>query len=116
MDAVRTGGQILVENGFSEKRYIDAMVRQIETHGSYIVFQGGGSSPRSTLRRRAQAWNESSKIVGTCHFPGMEHEPVMTIVCLALTKKIAPTELVALRRILCRTTHGKWEQLKLSLN
>ncbi|MGI6102722.1 MAG: BglG family transcription antiterminator [Bacillota bacterium] len=101
MDAVRTGGQILVENGFSEKRYIDAMVRQIETHGSYIVFQGGVALPHAApldgvLKPGMSLVRLSEPVI----FPGMEHEPVMTIVCLALTKKIAPTELVALRRIL----------------
>ncbi len=101
VDAVRTGGQILVENGFSEKRYIDSMVRQIETHGSYIVFQGGVALPHAApldgvLRPGMSLVRLSEPII----FPGMEHEPVMTIVCLALTKKIAPTELVALRRIL----------------
>lgn len=46
-EAVRIGGEILVENGFVEPRYVDAMIRTVREMGPYIVIAPGIAMPHA---------------------------------------------------------------------
>jgi len=43
--AVRMGGQLLIDNGFVESRYVDAMVKAVKEMGPYIVIAPGIAMP-----------------------------------------------------------------------
>ena len=40
-DAVRQGGKLLIDAGFCEERYVDAMVEAVKTMGPYMVMAPG---------------------------------------------------------------------------
>ncbi|MCF6095748.1 BglG family transcription antiterminator [Thermovorax subterraneus] len=46
-EAVRKGGEILVENGFVEPRYVDAMIKTVKEVGPYIVIAPGIAMPHA---------------------------------------------------------------------
>lgn len=46
-DAVRIGGQILVDNGFAKPSYIDGIVHSIQTYGPYVVISKGFAIPHT---------------------------------------------------------------------
>ncbi|MGB9840959.1 BglG family transcription antiterminator [Thermovenabulum sp.] len=46
-DAVRKGGEILVENGFVEPRYVEAMIKTVKEIGPYIVIAPGIALPHA---------------------------------------------------------------------
>ena len=46
-DAIRIGGEMLVENGFVEKRYVDAMIKSVKELGPYIVIASGVAMPHA---------------------------------------------------------------------
>lgn len=48
-DAVRKSGEKLVERGYIEPRYIDAMVHSIEEYGSYVVLSKGFAMPHAKV-------------------------------------------------------------------
>ena len=45
--AVRMGGQLLIDNGFVESRYVDAMVKAVKEMGPYIVIAPGIAMPHA---------------------------------------------------------------------
>lgn len=48
-DAVRKSGEKLVERGYIEPRYIDAMIHSIEEYGSYVVLSKGFAMPHAKV-------------------------------------------------------------------
>lgn len=48
-DAVRKSGEKLVERGYIEPRYINAMVHSIEEYGSYVVLSKGFAMPHAKV-------------------------------------------------------------------
>ncbi len=46
-DAVTQAGNVMVENGLCTKGYVDAMVKNIETHGPYVVIYPGVAIPHA---------------------------------------------------------------------
>ena len=48
-DAVRKSGEKLVERGYIEPRYIDAMIHSIEEYGSYVVLSEGFAMPHAKV-------------------------------------------------------------------
>lgn len=48
-DAVRKSGEKLVERGYIEERYIDAMIQSIEEYGSYVVLSKGFAMPHAKV-------------------------------------------------------------------
>lgn len=48
-EAVRKSGEMLLEKGYIEERYIDAMLRNIEENGPYVVVSPGFAVPHEGL-------------------------------------------------------------------
>lgn len=99
--AVRKAGELLHREGFCTQEYGDAMVRQIDRYGSYVVLKGGIAIPHASP-------HDGVLKLGMCLirlkqpviFPAREHDPVWTIVGLALTEKVGGPELRALSELL----------------
>ncbi|HHW17293.1 MAG TPA: PRD domain-containing protein [Firmicutes bacterium] len=111
-DAVKVAGQVLVDSGCCEKRYIDAMLRQIETYGSYMVFEGGLALPHA--RPSDGVIKPGISLVRLARgvmFPG-EREPVKTIVALALTEKLGPQEIRLLKDLILKDKAQKIGEAK----
>jgi len=99
-EAVRLAGQVLLDNGFCQKSYVEAMVRQIEAYGSYVVFKGGLALPHAKPSDGAIKPGMSLlKLRKPVVFPGMDQEPVTTVIALSLTEKLGPRELKVLKDI-----------------
>lgn len=92
-EAVRAAGQVLVDNSFCEKRYVDAMVGQIETYGSYVVFKGGLALPHARPSDGVIRTGMSLiRLVRPVSFPGLSNEPVRTVIALACTERLGAQE------------------------
>ncbi len=46
-EAITYGGNILVQNGYTEKQYIDAMIENVNKMGQYIVIAPGLAMPHA---------------------------------------------------------------------
>lgn len=46
-DAVRIGGQILVDNGFAKPSYVDGIIQSIKKYGPYVVIAKGFAIPHT---------------------------------------------------------------------
>lgn len=100
IDSVRIAGNILVKGGFCEKRYVNAMIRQIETHGSYVVLQGGLALPHATPRDGVKKPGISLiRLKAPVKFPGRDVD-VWAVMGLALTGRIGPREMASLKQLL----------------
>jgi transcriptional antiterminator/mannitol/fructose-specific phosphotransferase system IIA component (Ntr-type) len=99
-DAVRTAGLVLVDGGFCERRYVDAMIRHIETYGSYVVLQGGLAIPHATPQDGVIRPGISLiRLISPVKFPGTE-ENVWTVMGLALTERVGSREMDSLKQYL----------------
>lgn len=54
VDAVREAGRLLVENGFADLSYVDAMVENASSNGVYIVVAPGVAFPHAASERGAR--------------------------------------------------------------
>jgi mannitol operon transcriptional antiterminator len=101
--AVRAAGRILLKSGYCENRYIDAMIRQIDTYGSYVVLQGGVAIPHARPNDGVIKPGMSLvKLARPVAFPGMGSHQVNTIIALALPERIEPRQLGFLRDLVFR--------------
>lgn len=90
-DAVRVAGQVLVDKGFCEKRYVGAMIRQIEKYGCYAVFKGGLALPHAKPSDGVIRTGMSLvRLKNPVKFPGPGTEPVRTLLALACTEQLDP--------------------------
>jgi len=46
-EAIRIGGELLVENDYVEQSYVDAMVKNVKEMGPYIVIAPGVAMPHA---------------------------------------------------------------------
>lgn len=46
-DAVRIGGQILIDNGYVKESYVEGIIRSIQTYGPYVVISKGFAIPHT---------------------------------------------------------------------
>lgn len=46
-EAVRIGGQILVDNGYAKPSYVDGIINSIKTYGPYVVIAKGFAIPHT---------------------------------------------------------------------
>ncbi|MGX6978800.1 BglG family transcription antiterminator [Vagococcus elongatus] len=110
-DAVRKGGQILVESGAIQKSYIEAMVTSLKTYGSYIVI-----TPHVALAHASS--NDGVKKIGfslltlknEIEFYHEENDPVKVVMTIAATDQ--STHLKALSELMALL--GNQDFLKLA--
>lgn len=46
-EAVRIGGQILVDNGYAKESYVEGIINSIKTYGPYVVISKGFAIPHT---------------------------------------------------------------------
>lgn len=95
-DAVRAGGQLLLENDACEERYVHAMLSLAERFSAHIVVGSGIAMPHARpedgVKRSAVGL---IRLIRPIAFPGKEGEPVDLVVPLAATRNDEHVELMA---------------------
>lgn len=57
-DAIRRSAEQLVDQGYIEDRYVDAMIESVNEYGPYIVLSPGFAMPHAESgRRKYSSWN-----------------------------------------------------------
>lgn len=99
-DAIRKAGDLLVNNGKINTKYIEDMIKSVETLGPYIVlmpgFALGHSEPCADVYETSLSLITLSNEV--CF--GSPNDPVKVVMCLACTDKeshIAKIQTIALK-------------------
>jgi mannitol/fructose-specific phosphotransferase system IIA component (Ntr-type) len=82
-EAVRIGGEILVNNGFVEPRYIEAMVNTVKEIGPYIVIAPGIAMPHARPENGVkQVCMSLITLKNPVEFGNIDNDPVDTVICL----------------------------------
>ncbi|MDK2880049.1 MAG: mannitol operon transcriptional activator [Thermoanaerobacteraceae bacterium] len=82
-EAVRIGGEILVENGFVEPRYVDAMVKTVKEMGPYIVIAPGVAMPHARPEDGVKHVCMSLiTLKNPVEFGNIDNDPVEIVICL----------------------------------
>jgi len=82
--AVRIGGEILVQNGYVEERFVEAVVQTIKTIGPYMVIYPGLAVPHARPEYGVKKLGMSLITLDEpINFGSQYNDPVKTIICLA---------------------------------
>lgn len=83
-EAVRISGEKLMAEGYIEKRYIDAMIRNIEEHGPYVVLSPGFAVPHEGLEAGSiKVGMHLIRLKTPVCFGNEEFDPVEFVCCLS---------------------------------
>ena len=83
-DAVRKSAQKLLELGYIEERYIDAMIANIEENGPYIVISKGFAVPHEGLEQGSiKVGMNLIRLKNPVEFGAEELDPVEFVCCLS---------------------------------
>lgn len=83
-DAVRRSAQPLLEQGYIEARYIDAMISNIEENGPYIVLSPGFAVPHEGLEQGSiRTGMHLIRLKTPVDFGSEEGDPVRFVCCLS---------------------------------
>ena len=83
-DAVRQSAQCLLERGYIEERYIDAMIRNIEENGPYVVLSPGFAFPHEGVEQGSVKVGMSFiRLSAPVPFDAGELDPVEFVCCLS---------------------------------
>lgn len=83
-EAVRKSGEKLLEQGYIEERYIDAMISNIEEHGPYVVLSPGFAVPHEGLEAGSIKVGMSLiRLKNPVNFGSEEFDPVEFVCCLS---------------------------------
>lgn len=89
-DAVRIAGNLLVEAGFAEPRYIDAMLRTVEELGPYIVIAPGVALPHARPEDGALGTGFAAVVLAApVEFGNPDNDPVYLLVAFCAPDKSA---------------------------
>lgn len=95
-DAIRTAGNLLMENGCVEECYIDAMIKSMVEHGPYFVLAPGVALPHaasgSGVRRTGMSVVTLARPVEFMESP---NNPVELVICLAAADGESHLDLLA---------------------
>lgn len=108
-DAVRQGGQILVENGHVKSQYVDEIIKSIKEFGPYIVIADGLAIPHT--RPEKGAINIGFSLI-TLEEPvkfDEETGPVNVMICFSAVDGNSHLEI--LKMIVSFVEEGKIEQI-----
>lgn len=83
-EAVKISGEKLMAEGYIEKRYIDAMIRNIEEHGPYVVLSPGFAVPHEGLEAGSiKVGMHLIRLKTPVNFGNEEFDPVEFVCCLS---------------------------------
>jgi mannitol/fructose-specific phosphotransferase system IIA component (Ntr-type) len=83
-DAIRIAGEVLVEAGIVEERYINAMIESCNELGPYIVLAPGVAIPHAAPNRGAISIGISIVILkNPVEFGNKENDPVRIVIAFA---------------------------------
>lgn len=83
-EAVRKSGEMLLEQGYIEKRYIDAMISNIEENGPYVVLSPGFAVPHEGLEAGSiKVGMHLIRLKTPVNFGSEEFDPVEFVCCLS---------------------------------
>ncbi len=83
-EAVRKSGEKLLEQGYIESRYIDAMIANIEEHGPYVVLSPGFAVPHEGLEAGSiKVGMNLIRLKTPVNFGSEEFDPVEFVCCLS---------------------------------
>ena len=83
-DAIRKSAQKLLDSGYIEKRYIDAMIHNVEINGPYIVLSPGFAMPHEGLEEGSiKVGMNLIRLKTPVPFGEEEFDPVEFVCCLS---------------------------------
>lgn len=83
-DAVRKSAAVLLEHGYIEKRYIDAMIANIEENGPYIVLSQGFAVPHEGVEQGSiKVGMNLIRLKRPVEFGAEELDPVEFVCCMS---------------------------------
>lgn len=83
-EAVKKSGEKLLEQGYIESRYIDAMINNIEEHGPYVVLSPGFAVPHEGLEAGSiKVGMNLIRLKNPVNFGSEEFDPVEFVCCLS---------------------------------
>ncbi len=83
-EAVRESARELLAAGYIEERYVDAMIRNIEENGPYIVLSKGFALPHEGIDQGTRKLGMSFiRLSGPVGFDAEERDPVEFVCCLS---------------------------------
>lgn len=83
-DAVMKSAQKLLELGYIEERYIDAMIQNIEENGPYVVLTKGFAVPHEGLDQGSiKVGMNLIRLKNPVNFDAEENDPVEFVCCLS---------------------------------
>lgn len=84
-EAVRSSGQILVENGVAKPSYVEGIINSIKSYGPYIIISKGFAIPHTRPEDGAIKIGFSlTTFKEPVYFDG-DDEPVKVMICFAAT-------------------------------
>lgn len=83
-EAVEKSGEKLLEQGYIERRYIDAMIKNIEENGPYVVLSPGFAVPHEGLEAGSiKVGMNLIRLKTPVNFGSEEFDPVEFVCCLS---------------------------------
>lgn len=113
-DAVRAAGEVLVENGFAEERYIQGMIDLTKELGPYIVIAPGIAIPHARPEEGAKQVGFAAVTLSTpINFGNEDNDPVNLVLAFCSPGANAHVELLTkIARILAE--EGFLDKVKLA--
>ncbi len=102
-DAIRASAQPLLEEGYVEERYVDAMIESTRTLGPYAVLSDGFAMPHAGLDQGSiEVGMTFMRLARPVEFGAKKFDPVRYVCCLsAIDKKTHIKALFALLSLMC---------------
>lgn len=94
-EAIQAGGQLLVDAGSVEPRYIDAIIENVNRYGPYFVLTPGVAMPHASCASGVNKVDMSVIILDReVNFLDSPNNPVKLVICLAATDNNSHMELL----------------------
>ena len=94
--AVRLSGNILVEKGYVEPCFVEAMVKLVQENGPYIVIAPGLAFPHARPQDGAKIMGMSLiRLVEPVEFGNEDNDPVRLVIALSATDSSSHIEALA---------------------
>lgn len=84
-EAIRIGGQLLVDNGCAKPSYVDGIIRSVKEYGPYIIISKGFAIPHTRPEDGAVKIGFSLITLNKPVYFDGDEEPVKVMICFAAT-------------------------------
>lgn len=84
-EAIRIGGQLLVDNGCAKPAYVDGIIRSVKEYGPYIIISTGFAIPHTRPEDGAVKIGFSLITLDQPVYFDGDEEPVKVMICFAAT-------------------------------